>query len=114
MNGADGSLSVGEGNEGTRKRRVTGGKRKSEQITRYAAPKRALVFVPCKHNSKRFTCVKIRPNDIKSFKEEFYKVPDKKRQDNIIASLIHTTQIKRHRPRPANKNKKKKPGPERK
>lgn len=110
MVSADGLASVEEQNSGSRKKSSTGGKRKILKDNRYAAPKRPLIFVPCKHNTKRFSCVQIKPNDIKAFKQDFFKVTDKVRQDNIISHLVSTSHIKRRRPRPTNQNKKQKPG----
>lgn len=96
-------------NNGSRKRRVTGGKRAAKKREKYSAPKISL-FYPCQHNTKQFQCYKITPNDVNSIREELYKEPDKLRQDSMIASLVTTTSIKRRRPRPVQVNKRQKAG----
>lgn len=96
-------------NNGSRKRRVTGGKRAANKKAKYSAP-RVSLYYPCQHNTKQFQCCKISPNDVNSMRRELYKEPDKLRQDSMIASLVTTTNIKRRRPRPVHGNKRKKSG----
>lgn len=102
----DGVL-VGTGNCGTRKRQVTGGKVKQAKIRRYSAPSGSNVYIPCKHSSKTLSCSEVRPRDVKKLRDRLYKVPDKQRQDCIIASLVVTKNVIRRRPNDPSKNKSK-------
>lgn len=112
MDEADGSVSVGESNSGTRKRKHQGTARQRAKKLRYSQPRRALVFNPCTHDTKRFSCVNVRPRHLKKIHDNYYKNPEKNRQDNIIATLIQTHAVKRRRPRPVILSKKNKPGGE--
>lgn len=112
MEEADGSVSVGDSNSGSRKRRSEGTERQRKKKIRYSKPTRALVFNPCTHNTNKFSCIAFRPNHLKHFQDNYYNKPDKTRQDNIIASLVVTNAIKRRRPRPVVLSKKQKPGGE--
>lgn len=110
MSDADGSLCVSEGSVGSRKKRITGGVRQTLKTARYTKPNRPLVFEPCKHNNKHFACAEFRPRDLKIFRSNFFKFPNKIRQDSIISTLLTTSNVKRRRPRPIDNNKRKKPG----
>lgn len=110
MSDPDGSVLVGESSFGRRKRICTGGKRKKEKEARYATPKKPLVFQPCAHDTAKFACHKFRPRDVKIFNNNFYKYPDKIRQDSIVSTLVNTSEVKRRRSRPTAFNKSKKPG----
>lgn len=113
MDEADGSsVSVSEGNSGSRKRKHKGTERQRAKKIRYSQPRRALVFNPCLHNTNRFSCVKVRPRHLKKLQENYFQKPEKTRQDNIIGSLIKTHRVKRRRPRPVILSKKNKPGGE--
>lgn len=103
---------MGDCNSGSRKKPFTGGKRAASKIARYSAPKRTLIFEPCRHNTDLFACVKFRPRDLKVFRANFFEKPDKVRQDSIISTLIKTKEVKRRRPRTSNKNKTQKRGGE--
>lgn len=106
----DGSVLVGEHSVGSRKKKHSGGKRSSLKKARYQAPKKPLLFKPCKHDNDKFACFKFRPRDLKIFHSNFYKSPDKLRQDSIVATLVKTSEVKRRRARPVAMNKKQKPG----
>lgn len=110
MDEADGSVSVGSSNSGSRKRKSQGTERERNKKVRYSQPRRALSFNPCTHNTKKLSCITFRPRHLKQFQENYYKKSEKIRQDNIIGSLIVTNSVKRRRPRPALLNKKQKPG----
>lgn len=112
MDEVDGSVSVEESSVGSRKRKRQGTERDLQKKKRYSQPRRALVFNPCSHNTKRFSCIKFRPKHLKSFNDHFYKNPNKTRQDNIVANFIVTKSVKRRRPRPVVLSKKQKPGGE--
>lgn len=106
------TVTVGEANQGSRKRKKRVTARESNKRKRYSLPAGANVFNPCNHATKTLFCSKVRPNHVKIFREKLYEKPDKIRQDSIIAALVHTTPVKRRRPRPCANNKKKKPGSE--
>jgi hypothetical protein len=113
MEEVDGSVSVGECNSGTRKKRKQVSARQQSKTLRYSESRRALVFHPCPHNTKKFSCAQFRPRHLKCFNSYFYSKPDKTRQDNIIGNLIQIRTVKRRRPRPVAQNKRKKQGGER-
>lgn len=110
MSDLDGTVLVGDSNVGRRKRIHTGGARQKAKEARYAKAKTTLVFHPCQHNTDKFACYKFRPRDVKIFNSNFYKFPDKIRQDSIISTLVQTSDIKRRRSRPVASNKSQKPG----
>lgn len=107
MEEVDGSVSVGECNSGSRKKRKQVSNREQRKTLRYSESRRALVFHPCSHNTKKFSCAQFRPKHLKCFNNYFYSKPDKTRQDNIIGNLIEIRTVKRRRPRPVDQNKKK-------
>lgn len=94
----DGNVLVREGSVGSRKKRLTGGKRQSLKEARHSKPRKALVLEPCKHDDKQFVCNKFRPRDLKIFHSNFYKYPDKIRQDSLVSTLVSTSSVKRRRP----------------
>lgn len=99
MNDADGTgIGGGDHSAETRTRQTSGGKSKKLKDNRFAAPRRALVLIPCKHNTKSFACGKIRHYDIEGFKEGLFKFPDKVRQDCLISQLVHSVSLNRRSP----------------
>lgn len=105
---------VSDCSAGSRKRKITGGKRAAAKKKRYSAPCSVNVYTPCSsHTStnKILLCHKLTPNMVKEIRDKFFSIPNKQRQDGMIANMIEVaTDIKRRRPRPINKNKKQKAG----
>lgn len=95
----DDSVSVSEGNVGSRKKSKKQTKRDLAKKNRYTASGLG-IFIPCtiKHNSNKFKCSEIRPADVKLFREKLYLVPDKIVQDNFIALHVQPNAVKRRRP----------------
>lgn len=75
------------GNKGTRKCKKTGGKAASSNIRRYSAPQGSNLYKPCKHSTKIFFSYKVIPTVVKHLRDKLYRIPEKKLQASIIASL---------------------------
>lgn len=99
----DSFVSVGEGNQGSRKRTINPRKRKLEQEKRYRQPKGHNSFTPCAH-SGRFNCKMFTPVDCSFIRNQLLSVPNKTAQDNFIAKFVSLNPITRRRPR-SNSNK---------
>lgn len=93
-------VSVGDGNDGSRKKTINPRKREVEKRKRLSQPKGYNTFSSCLHSSSRFSCKSFTPNDCSFVRSKLFSVPDKVAQDNFISSLVSLKPVKRRRPRP--------------
>ncbi|CAF4944290.1 unnamed protein product [Pieris macdunnoughi] len=93
------TVEVQESNSGSRKRRVTGGKRVAAKTAKYSRLHNSNVINLCAHNTTAFRCSKVTPNQVAKVRKSLCSVPEKLAQDVIISSLIQNQEVKRRRPR---------------